>query len=62
MVIFVIGGIARSEIRTAHQLTEQLGRDVVLGSTSILTPSSFLANLKVWTQNTYQSAFHWTKT
>ena len=47
VVVFVIGGITRSEIRTAHVLTEQLGRDVVLGSTSILTPASFLANLKV---------------
>lgn len=50
VVVFVIGGITRSEIRTAHQLTEQLGRDIVLGSTNILSPGSFLTNLKVLPQ------------
>ena len=45
--MFVIGGITRSEVRTAHTLSEQLGRDIVLGGTSMLTPASYLASLRV---------------
>ena len=47
LVVFIIGGITRSELRTAHTLSEQLGRDIVLGGTCMLTPASYLASLRV---------------
>lgn len=45
IVVFVIGGLTRSEIRTAHKLSVKLGREVLLGSTSMETPTSFLNKL-----------------
>ena len=45
--MFVIGGMTRSELRTAHLLSAKLGRDIILGSTSIDTPTAFLNRLKV---------------
>ena len=45
--MFVVGGITRSEMRVAHLLSKKLGRDVVLGGTSIDEPEVFLKNLLV---------------
>lgn len=39
---FVIGGFTYSELRTAHRLTGKIGRDVLLGGTSIVTPVAFM--------------------
>ncbi|MEW5299818.1 MAG: hypothetical protein WDW36_002793 [Sanguina aurantia] len=41
LVVFVIGGASRSEMRVVHALSRSLGRDIILGSTSIETPTSF---------------------
>ena len=45
--MFVVGGITRSEMRVAHLLSKKLGRDIVLGGTSIDEPEVFLRNLLV---------------
>lgn len=42
IVVFVLGGITRGEMRVAHQLSQKLGRDVVLGSTSVEKPRDFV--------------------
>jgi syntaxin-binding protein 1 len=42
---FIIGGFTYSELRTAHRLTAKLGRDVVLGGTSVETPAKFMAQV-----------------
>ena len=34
-----------SELRVAHRLSAKLGRDVVLGGTSVETPAKFMAQL-----------------
>lgn len=45
VVIFVIGGVSRSEMRVAHKLAPTLGRDFILGSTSVESPKSFIEKL-----------------
>lgn len=47
IVAFVIGGMTRSEMRVAHKLSSKLGREVLLGSTSCDTPTTFLKSLQV---------------
>ena len=47
MVVFVVGGITRSEMRVAHVLSKRLGREIVLGGTSLDDPAAFLHNLYV---------------
>ena len=47
IVVFVVGGITRSEMRVAHLLSKKLGRDIVLGGTSLDEPEVFLKNLLV---------------
>lgn len=47
IVVFVVGGITRSEMRVAHLMSKKLGRDVVLGGTSVDDPEIFLGNLLV---------------
>ena len=46
-MVFVIGGITRSELRVAHLMSAKLGRDVVLGSNVVDTPTSYLQRLQV---------------
>ncbi len=36
----------RSEMRLVHQMSKQLGRDIILASTSIETPSDVVEQLK----------------
>ena len=47
VVVFVVGGITRSEIRVAHKLSARLGRDIILGGTSADIPSTFVKGLAV---------------
>lgn len=47
MVVFVIGGITRSEMRVVHLLSRRLGREIVLGGTSLDDPARFLHHLFV---------------
>lgn len=46
LIIFVVGGVTFSEMRLAHRLSAALGRDVILGSTSTETPSSFVQHVR----------------
>jgi hypothetical protein len=45
MVIFVIGGVTRSEMRVVHTMSKQLSRDIILASTAVLRPNAFLGML-----------------
>lgn len=45
LVVFIIGGATHSEMRVVHRMAAQTGRDVILGSTSVETPHSFLEAL-----------------
>eukprot|EP00198_Chlamydomonas_reinhardtii_P009447 XP_001698784.1 SM/Sec1-family protein [Chlamydomonas reinhardtii] len=42
LVVFVIGGATRGEMRIAHTLSSQLNRDIILGSTSVNVPTNFI--------------------
>ncbi|GBG62647.1 hypothetical protein CBR_g31666 [Chara braunii] len=48
--VFIVGGMTPSELRTAHKLTSQLKREVVVGSTSVDNPHRFLQNMKLLSQ------------
>lgn len=45
-IIFVAGGVTYSEIRQAYTLSQALGKDIIIGSTHIITPESFLKDVK----------------
>ncbi|KAI9207262.1 Sec1-like protein [Polychytrium aggregatum] len=42
IIVFVLGGITFSEIRSTYELVKEYGRDIVLGSTHILNPTQFV--------------------
>jgi syntaxin-binding protein 1 len=47
LIIFVVGGLAYSEIRSAYEVSAARNNwEVVVGSTHILTPEMFLDNLE----------------
>jgi len=45
IIIFVLGGVTRGEIREGFHLSEELDRDVFIGGTSILNPETFIGDL-----------------
>lgn len=47
--VFIVGGATRSELRVAHKLTTKLGREIVLGSSSLDDPPQFITKLKLLT-------------
>ncbi|KAL6217116.1 hypothetical protein ACLB2K_010333 [Fragaria x ananassa] len=47
--VFIVGGATRSELRVCHKLTVKLNREVILGSTSLDDPSTFITKLKMIT-------------
>ncbi|KAL2915943.1 syntaxin binding protein 1 [Polyrhizophydium stewartii] len=46
VIILVVGGLTQAEIRTAYEITSMYKRDVLIGSTSLITPVQFLQELK----------------
>ncbi|KAJ1916062.1 syntaxin binding protein 1 [Mycoemilia scoparia] len=51
VILFVIGGITMSEVRTAYELRKQHNCEVLVGSTHILTPSRYLNELAILRDN-----------
>lgn len=45
LIVFIVGGMTRGELREAHALSQALHRDVIIGSTSLETPTSFIEKL-----------------
>jgi len=45
LVIFIVGGATYSEIRTVYELAAQHNREVILGTTAILTPNEFVTQV-----------------
>uniref|UniRef100_A0A7S0UQ57 Uncharacterized protein n=2 Tax=Polytomella parva TaxID=51329 RepID=A0A7S0UQ57_9CHLO len=45
LVVFILGGATRSEMKCVHELTALLGREVILISTAVSTPNVFLDQL-----------------
>ncbi|ESO04207.1 hypothetical protein HELRODRAFT_187018 [Helobdella robusta] len=47
LIVFIIGGMCMSEMRCAYEVSSALKNwDVVIGSTHILTPDSFMTSIK----------------
>lgn len=45
IIAFVAGGASYSEVRSVYELSEKYQRDVILGSTNVITPSSWIDTL-----------------
>ena len=45
LFVFVVGGMTRGELREARALSQLLHREVIIGSTSLETPTSFVQKL-----------------
>ena len=45
LIVFIVGGMTRGELREAHALSKTLHREVLIGSTSLETPASFVEKL-----------------
>lgn len=54
---FVIGGFTFSELRVAHRMSARLGRDVMLGGTSVVTPALFMRQVLELTPEREASTF-----
>ncbi len=46
VLLFVAGGMTYSEMRSAYQISERLGKDVYIGSSHTFTPESFVEVMK----------------
>ena len=46
LIVYFIGPVGYNELRAAHELSEQLGRDVFVGGTSFVSPDEYVAKLK----------------
>ncbi len=46
VLVFVAGGMTYSEMRSAYQMSERLGKDCYIGSSHTFTPQSFVEVLK----------------
>ncbi|KAI9474083.1 MAG: Sec1-like protein [Benjaminiella poitrasii] len=45
IIIFIVGGMTYSEIRSAYEIAETYDREVYIGSTHIITPDKFVKDL-----------------
>ncbi|ORX89238.1 Sec1-like protein [Basidiobolus meristosporus CBS 931.73] len=45
VIVFMAGGLTYSELRTIYELTEDYDRDIVVGTTNMITPHNFLKDL-----------------
>ncbi|KAI9013445.1 Sec1-like protein [Hyaloraphidium curvatum] len=46
VVVFVLGGLTYSELRSAYEVMKKDRRDVVLGTDALITPAEFVKNLR----------------
>ncbi|KAH9577668.1 Sec1-like protein [Trypanosoma melophagium] len=45
IVVFVLGGVTCGEMRAAYEVSKKMGREVIIGGTSILRPEVFVKEL-----------------
>jgi len=59
--IFIAGGVTRAEIREAHLLSLELGREVIIGSTHVIDQLNFVEQIGGLSTNAnnavYESSF-----
>ncbi|KAG1322422.1 hypothetical protein G6F62_010253 [Rhizopus arrhizus] len=45
VIIFIVGGMTYSEIRSAYELAETFDREIYIGSTHVITPDKFVQDI-----------------
>jgi len=45
LLVFVAGGMCYSEMRAAYELSSRYDREVIIGSTELLTPERYLRSM-----------------
>src|SRR5579859_2798681 len=45
IIVFIVGGATYSESRSCYEISKKWNRDVILGSTELITPQSFISEL-----------------
>jgi len=51
VIVFIIGGMAWSEVRTVYEMTKLEGREFVIGSTHVLTPNKLIDEVAFFDKN-----------
>jgi len=46
IIIFIAGGMTMSEMRSGYELTKKFSREVIVGSTHVITPGKFIEGLR----------------
>ena len=46
LIVFVLGGLCYSELRSMHELARQHNREIIVGTTAMLTPQAYILGLK----------------
>lgn len=46
-IVFMLGGVSYGEIRHVREVSQKMGREIVVGSTDFITANDFLADLEV---------------
>ncbi|KAK9766155.1 syntaxin binding protein 1 [Basidiobolus ranarum] len=46
IIVFMIGGVTHSEMRSVYEISKELNREVIIGSTHVLPPWDFLDSLR----------------
>ena len=46
VIVFMLGGMSYSELRSVHEVERAFNREIIAGSTSMITPQTFLLALK----------------
>lgn len=46
IIVFVAGGLTYSEIRSAYEISEKLGKDMYIGSSDFFTPKTFIDSVR----------------
>jgi len=49
IIIFILGGMSYAEMREVYEMVKEYNRDIIIGSTGILTPKSFMDEIYMMT-------------
>ncbi|ORX91203.1 Sec1-like protein [Basidiobolus meristosporus CBS 931.73] len=55
IILFMIGGMTHSEMRSVYEISKELNREVIIGSTHVLPPWGFLDSLRTLKTQVEQS-------
>ena len=44
-MVFIAGGVGYSELRTAYEMMQMKSKEVIIGSSNLLTPEQYVRNV-----------------